>query len=138
MTEKNYDEQNQISEQKAADRHHEVEILMREIDEKIYKFVKLTGASSKIVKKRWRKIKQSAVVVVQDDKLTRLEALINEKLIKEQGHTVEFLININNIYKNKNLVVVIKTDAEESTIFTSKTTSTAAMFDEALTFFKVK
>lgn len=38
----------------------EIAMLMHEIDEKVNRFVALTGASGKKVKRRWREIKKSA------------------------------------------------------------------------------
>ena len=37
----------------------EVSQLIQEIDSRIYRFIELTGASGKVVKKRWRDIKKS-------------------------------------------------------------------------------
>jgi hypothetical protein len=46
-----------------ADRHTEVQSLMRDIDDRVARFCTMTGANGKSAKKRWRDIKKSAGVV---------------------------------------------------------------------------
>jgi len=46
----------------SINREFEVAELMREIENKIERFIALTGEKGKVVKKRWRDIKKSRVV----------------------------------------------------------------------------
>lgn len=127
-----------------AERHTNVEQLMRDIDEKIGKFCAITGASGKVVKKRWRNIKNSSPATLPkhtDDKLDELEKAIRNHYIRK-GYKVgdgawEFQVTVISQYLNKHILILLDDDSEEEAqeIYQAEASTLDALYTDALGYF---
>lgn len=121
----------------------EVGRLMTEIDEKINRFVELTGAKGKVVKKRWRDIKKGRTEKVTSDRVAELEKAVRDYYVRNGATlgdgTWEFQVSILTEYSQKNLRIVLAVEGKEPFVEleVAEARNTKEMFDKAFEYFAV-
>jgi len=121
--------------------HEEVAALIEDIDKKINRFVSLTNAKGKLVKKRWRDIKKGRIEKVASDRVAELEKAVQAYYVSKgltlNDGTWEFQVSILTEHKQKNLRVVLAVSGQEPFVEleVAQAKSTQQMFDEAFKYF---
>jgi hypothetical protein len=130
-----------------ADRNHQVENLMRDIDDKVARFCALTGANGKIVKKNWRRVKQSSKTALPDRLQSAEENF--EKILRDyyvaRGHVVgdgtwEFQVTLTSRYGSKHMLVLFDTDEleEAELAYQAEAATLDTLYADATAFFTEK